>query len=143
MGKVEIERLRETQFDGSRAGRNLALDRQVEPLVMESEISGLPDLHAYMKYENYVTRFSFPYFDISAVTTDFDLRDTPDDKLPYDPKSIGAAKPQLRPLELKPAANVPTPLRRQSPGTATEIPQRETDLETNVHPQQSLTLRAY
>jgi hypothetical protein len=141
IGKVEIERLRETHFDGSRAGRNFSLDRQIEPLVMESEISGLPDLHAYMKYENYVTRFSFPYFDMPAVATDFDLRDTPDDKLPYDPKNIGASKPQLLPLELKPEANVPTPLRRKSPGTATEIPQRETDLETNVNAQQSLNLR--
>ena len=96
IGKVEIERLRETHFDGSRAGRNFALDRQIEPLVMESEISGLPDLHAYMKYENYVTRFSFPYFDMPVVATDFDLRDTPEDKLPYDPKQIGAAKPQVR-----------------------------------------------
>ena len=34
---------------------------------MESEISGLPDLHAYMKYENNVTRFSFPYFDMPVV----------------------------------------------------------------------------
>jgi hypothetical protein len=54
---------------------------------MESEISGLPDLHAYMKYENYVTRFSFPYFDMPVVASDFDLRDTPEDKLPYDPKT--------------------------------------------------------
>ncbi len=138
---MEIERLRETHFDGSRAGRNFALDRQIEPLVMESEISGLPDLHAYMKYENYVTRFSFPYFDMPAVATDFDLRDTPDDKLPYDPKNIGAAKPQLRPLELQPETNLPTPLRRKSPGTATEIPQRDADLETNVNAQQSLNLR--
>jgi hypothetical protein len=141
IGRVEIERLRETHFDGSRAARNFALDRQIEPLVMESEISGLPDLHAYMKYENYVTRFSFPYFDMPAVATDFDLRDTPDDKLPYDPKNIGAAKPELRPLELKPEASVPTPIRRKLPGTATEIPQRETELETNVNAQQTLNLR--
>jgi hypothetical protein len=88
-----------------------------------------------------VTRFSFPYFDMPAVATDFDLRDTPDDKLPYDPKNIGVAKPQARPLELKPEANAPTPLRRNSPGSATEIPQRENDLETNVNAQQSLNLR--
>ena len=50
IGKVEVERLRETHFDGTRAGRNFMPDRQVEPLVMESEISGLADLHAYMKY---------------------------------------------------------------------------------------------
>jgi Type IV secretion-system coupling protein DNA-binding domain/HNH endonuclease len=64
IGKVEIERMKETHFDGTRSGRNFALDRQVEPVVMESEISGLPDLHAFMKYENYVTGFSFPYFDL-------------------------------------------------------------------------------
>ena len=141
IGKVEIERLRETHFDGSRAGRNFALDRQIEPLVMESEISGLPDLHAYMKYENFVTRFSFPYFDMPVVTSDFDLRDTPDDKLPYDPKKIGAAKPEARPLELRPEANVPAPAKRKSPRTAIELPQRDNDLDTNMNSQQSLNLR--
>jgi type IV secretory pathway TraG/TraD family ATPase VirD4 len=141
IGKVEIERLRETHFDGSRAGRNFALDRQIEPLVMESEISGLPDLHAYMKYENYVTRFSFPYFEMPVVASDFDLRDTPDDKLPYDPKNIGTPKSQARPLEIKPEPNLPMPQQRKAPRTATEIPQRETELETNVNAQQSLNLR--
>ncbi|MGB0110552.1 MAG: type IV secretion system DNA-binding domain-containing protein, partial [Terriglobales bacterium] len=140
IGKVEIERLRETHFDGSRAGRNFALDRQIEPLVMESEISGLPDLHAYMKYENYVTRFSFPYFDMPVVASDFELRDTPEDKLPYDPKTIGVPKPQARPLEVKPDPNVPTPPRK-SPRTATEIPQQQSDIEMNVNAQQSLNLR--
>ncbi len=140
IGKVEIERLRETHFDGSRAGRNFALDRQIEPLVMESEISGLPDLHAYMKYENYVTRFSFPYFDMPIVASDFDLRSTPEDKLPYDPKAIGTAKPQLRSTELKHEPAAPAPPQRKSPRTATEIPQ-DADLETRVNTQQSLNLR--
>jgi len=140
IGKVEIERLRETHFDGSRAGRNFALDRQIEPLVMESEISGLPDLHAYMKYENYVTRFSFPYFDMPIVATDFDLRSTPEDKLPYDPKSIGAAKPQSRSVELKHEPGVPNPPQRKSPRTATEIPQ-DTNLDRDLNAQQSLNLR--
>ena len=122
------------------AGRNFALDRQVESLVMESEISGLPDLHAYMKYENYVTRFSFPYLDMPVVASDFDLRDTPDNKLPYDPKNIGGRKPQSRPLELNPEAAVPPPPRK-SPQNVTQIPQQETDLEINVNGQQSLNLR--
>ena len=56
--------MKETHFDGSRAGRNFTLDRQIEPVVLESEISGLPDLHAFMKYGNYVTGFSFPYLDV-------------------------------------------------------------------------------
>src|SRR3984957_514962 len=124
IGKVEIERLRETHFDGSRAGRNFTLDRQIEPLVMESEISGLADLHAYMKFENYVTRFSFPYLDIPVFATDFDLRDTPEDKLPYDPKNVGADKFQS-PLELKPDPQILAPPQRKSPRTATEGQQQE------------------
>jgi hypothetical protein len=47
IGQVEIERMKETHFDGSRSGR-------------DSEISGLENLHAFLKYGNYVTRFSFP-----------------------------------------------------------------------------------
>jgi hypothetical protein len=141
IGKIEIERLRETHFDGSRAGRNFALDRQTEPLVMESEVSGLADLHAFMKYENYVTRFSFPYVDSPIVASDFDLRDTPDDKLPYDPKNIGADKPQTRPLELKPDSSTPTPPQRKAPQTATEIHQHEPASVVDANTQQSLNLR--
>jgi len=108
IGKVEIERLRETHFDGSRAGRNFALDRQVEPLVLESEISGLADLHAYMKYQNYVTRFSFPYFDMPAVANGFELRERQDDKLPYDPKRMQATEADPPELKQEPEAPVPT-----------------------------------
>ena len=140
IGKIEIERLRETHFDGSRAGRNFALDRQIEPLVMESEISGLPDLHAYMKYENYVTRFSFPYFDLPIIATDFDLRSTPEDKLPYDPKTVGATKPQLRSVELRHEPGAPNPPQRKSPRTATEMLQ-DANLDKGVNAQQSLNLR--
>ena len=97
IGKVEIERLRETHFDGTRSGRNFALDRQVEPLVLESEISGLADLHAYMKYQNFVTRFSFPYFNMPEVAEGFERRERPDDKLPYDPSRGrgGESNPEL------------------------------------------------
>jgi type IV secretory pathway TraG/TraD family ATPase VirD4 len=109
IGKVEIERLRETHFDGTRAGRNFALDRQVEPLVLESEISGLADLHAYMKYQNYVTRFAFPYFDMPVVANGFELRERSDDKLPYNPKRTRT--PEASPMELKqePEAAASTP----------------------------------
>jgi len=107
IGKVEVERLRETHFDGTRAGRNFALDRQVEPLVLESEISGLADLHAYMKFQNYVTRFSFRYFDMPVVASGFELRERPDDKLPYDPQRI--RPPEASPAELRqvPEASAP------------------------------------
>lgn len=107
IGKVEVERLRETHFDGTRAGRNFALDRQVEPLVLESEISGLADLHAYMKYQNYVTRFSFPYFDMPVVANGFELRERQDDKLPYDPKRMQATEASPAELKQEPEASVP------------------------------------
>jgi hypothetical protein len=90
IGKVEIERMKESHFDGTRSGRNFALDIQVEPAVMESEISGLPDLHAFIKYENYVTGFSFPYLDIEGHQIPFERRHLPDEKLTYDPKNIKA-----------------------------------------------------
>jgi len=113
IGKVEIERLRETHFDGSRAGRNFALERQVEPLVLESEISGLPDLHAYMKYQNYVTRFSFPYFDMPKVAEGFELRERPEDKLPYDPTKVRGARSEasVAGLTQEPEASVPAQAR--------------------------------
>jgi hypothetical protein len=141
IGKVEIERLRETHFDGSSASRNFALDRQIEPLVMESEISGLADLRAYMKYENCVTRFSFPYLDMPVVATDFELRDAPEDKLPYDPRNIGAAKPQMSPVELRHEPNVPTTSPRRSPRTAPKIREQESAIGLDASTQQHLNLR--
>jgi type IV secretory pathway TraG/TraD family ATPase VirD4 len=107
IGKVEVERLRETHFDGTRAGRNFQLDRQAEPLVLESEISGLADLHAFMKYQNYVTRFSFPYFDMPVVANGFDPRESPEDKLPYQPKKTGSADPVEVELKQEPEPSAP------------------------------------
>jgi hypothetical protein len=107
---------------------------------MESEISGLADLHAYMKYENYVTCFSFPYLDLPVVATDFDRRDTPEDKLPYDPKNVGVDK--LRsPLELKPDPKTPALLQRKSQRTVTEEQQEESAIGADDNRQLSLNLR--
>jgi type IV secretory pathway TraG/TraD family ATPase VirD4 len=111
IGKVEVERLRETHFDGTRSGRNFALDRQVEPLVLESEISGLPDLHAYMKYQNYVTRFSFPYFDMPKIAEGFERRNLTNDELPFDPSRKRGAARETSNAQLK-----------QAPPSATEPP---------------------
>ena len=121
IGKVEVERLRETHFDGTRSGRNFALDRQVEPLVLESEISGLADLHAYMKYQNYVTRFSFPYFDMPEVAKGFELRERPDDKLPYDPEKMRRARSEASPAELKQEPEAPAPAQADAHAAAHQI----------------------
>jgi hypothetical protein len=137
IGKVEIERLRETHFDGTRAGRNFALDRQVEQLVLESEIAGLADLHAYMKYQNYVTRFSFPYFNMPEVAEGFERRDRPDDKLPYDPTSVRVSEPNT---ELK---QVPEDTPSSQPNALPVVQQIEPEptVAPDADDQQNLILR--
>jgi len=74
IGEVEIERLRETHYEGTRAGKNFALDRQTEPLVMPSEISGLDDLRGFLKYGNYVARLSFPFIALEEQHPGFSER---------------------------------------------------------------------
>ena len=62
IGEVEMERLKESvnigQFPRGGRSRNYHTERRVEPLVLPSEISGLPRLHAL---DNLVVPFSFPY----------------------------------------------------------------------------------
>jgi type IV secretory pathway TraG/TraD family ATPase VirD4 len=88
IGKVEIERMKETHFDGSRSGKNFSLDRQVEPLVMDSEISGLENRHAFLKLGNNVARFHFEYMDVPLTTPGFVPRKVEEDELPFDPKTL-------------------------------------------------------
>ena len=133
IGKVEIERLRETHFDGTRAGHNFTIERQVEPLVLESEISGLADLHAFMKYQNYVTYFSFPYFDMPEIAKPFELRERPDDKLPYDPKAVRGSGQELQQV---PEASAPSP-EPNEPATSEAI-QPELSVTADAHEEQNV-----
>ena len=61
IGKIEIERVKETHSGGTNAHKTYTVDRQIDAMVMESEISGLEDKTAYMKLGNRVVRFNFPY----------------------------------------------------------------------------------
>ena len=88
IGKVEIERLKETKFDGSRSGKNFTVDRQVEPLIMGSEITGLDDRHAYLKIGNAVARFAFDYLDLPTPTPGFIARHAADGGLGFDPDTL-------------------------------------------------------
>jgi hypothetical protein len=88
IGKIEIERLRETHSTGLRAGNNFSLERQVEPLVLDSEVSGLPDKHAFLKLGNHVARFAFVYHDIPATQPAFVPRPLEDDDLTFEPKTL-------------------------------------------------------
>jgi type IV secretory pathway TraG/TraD family ATPase VirD4 len=134
IGKVEIERLRETHFDGTRAGHNFTIERQVEPLVLESEISGLPDLHAFMKYQNFVTYFSFPYFDMPEVAKPFELRERTDDKLPYNPKAVRGSRPKAE-LKQEPEPSAPAP--EPNEPAAVQSIQHETVVTPDVHEEQA------
>jgi type IV secretory pathway TraG/TraD family ATPase VirD4 len=68
IGEVEIERLRESRSNGSwgQSGQSTSfgLERQVEPLVMASEISGLDPLRGYLKLGNLVVRLSGAFMDL-------------------------------------------------------------------------------
>jgi hypothetical protein len=94
IGKVEIERLKETKFDGSRSGKNFTVDRQIEPLVMGSEITGLDDRHAYLKLGNSVARFDFDYLDLPTPTPGFVPRKSADGEMSFDPDTLQPRRPQ-------------------------------------------------
>ena len=108
IGKVEIERMKETHFEGSRSGKNFSLDRQTEPLVLDSEISGLDNLHAFLKHGNYVTRFSFPVLEMPAAQTKF-LERLKDDFIVRGPKKEVEQPADIQPTSTVPAVPKPAP----------------------------------
>ena len=91
IGDIEIERVRETVADGKRAGKSFTMDRQIEPLVMSSEIAGLEDLHSFLKLGNNVTRFSFPHMDRPLIAPSFVARDIPETDMWLNP--LAPSKP--------------------------------------------------
>jgi hypothetical protein len=75
IGEVETERLTESRSHGQQSHR---LERQVEPLVMPSEISGLAALHGYLKLGNLVTRLHVPFIELPDQASAFvDRQDPP------------------------------------------------------------------
>jgi hypothetical protein len=125
IGKVEIERMKETHFDGTRRGRNFALDRQTEPLVLDSEISGLENLHAYIKHGNYVAMFSFPVQEIPATKPKF-IERLKDDFIVREP-----SKEQPKPPKL--SATLPrtpkAPVQEKEPSVLVTKPAQESPLK--------------
>jgi hypothetical protein len=114
IGKVEIERMKETHYDGTRTGKNFSLDRQTEPLVMDSEISGLADKHAFLKLGNNVARFSFLYSNMPIIALDFVPRSIEDDELSFDPmtltplrKTLSAVASRLAKIESRTNTDAP------------------------------------
>jgi type IV secretory pathway TraG/TraD family ATPase VirD4 len=93
IGEVEIERLRESRSNGKWGQQSYGLERQVEPLVMPSEISGLPSLRGYLKLENLVVRLHFPYVELPARCPSF-IERTIEDASPTPAAPIPAAPPR-------------------------------------------------
>lgn len=75
IGEVEIERLAESRSNErmgrQRKSKSYSLERRVEALVMPSEITGLTDLHGYLKNGNLVARLSFPFTELPAKQPKF------------------------------------------------------------------------
>jgi hypothetical protein len=70
------------------------VDRQVEPLVLDSEISGLPDRHAFLKLGNHVSRFAFDYWNIPATQPAFVARPLEDEDVTFEPKTLPRKAPK-------------------------------------------------
>ena len=68
IGEIETERQSESRSSGpwrqSRSSETQNLQRQREPLVIPSEITGLLPLHGYLKHRNHVVRMSFSFVDL-------------------------------------------------------------------------------
>ena len=103
IGDIEIERVRETVADGKRAGKSFTMDRQIEPLVMSSEIAGLEDLHSFLKLGNNVTRFSFPHMDRPLIAPSFVARDIPEGDMWLNPLAPAPPSPKPAPAQKAPA----------------------------------------
>jgi hypothetical protein len=127
--------MKETHFDGTRSGKNFTLDRQVEPLVMDSEISGLENRHAFLKLGNNVARFHFEYMDLPQRIRGFIARDMEDDALGFDPITlVPKAQPASEPkIDLE--AEVPKVTELVSPKVekaAVPVPEGPTEEEVAV-----------
>jgi type IV secretory pathway TraG/TraD family ATPase VirD4 len=103
IGDVETERLAESRSSGRgplRPSTNYGLHRQVDPLVMPSEISGLPNLDGFLKIGNAVVRLRFAYLEPRRYAERFIERDS----RPSSPLPLSFATAAGRPsVEISPA----------------------------------------
>jgi hypothetical protein len=120
IGEVEIERLRESRSTGQRGQQSYGLERQVEPLVMASEISGLAALRGYLKLGNLVVRLHVPFIDLPSRHPAFIERPTQ--------TSHTTTLPVAAPVE-----SSETPAPRLTPRNLTQTPEHQQSPSSQVH----------
>ncbi len=112
IGDVEIERLRESRSSGPGKPQSYGLERQVEPLVMASEISGLAALRGYLKLGNQVVRLHVPFIELPHRHPAFVERPLPASRLmtmpPVSPSS-GPPAEEITPRDIPQGHERPTP----------------------------------
>ena len=77
LGDIEIERLRESRSSTRGGQQTYGLERQTEPLVMPSEITGLAPLRGFLKVGNLVVRLRFPFISLPRKAAAFIERSVP------------------------------------------------------------------
>lgn len=119
IGAVELERLRESRTHGQmprpRESRSYLLEREVRPLVMKEEISGLPKGFGFLKCGNLVVRISFPYLQLPERHPSFLERKAP---FAGDPNSQKPAATS----EVPPPSSNRTPDEHRTPSTKPQSP---------------------
>jgi hypothetical protein len=78
IGEVEIERIKQAvnkeQFPHMRRSKSYYTERRTEPLILPSEIGGMPRMHALAKVDNLVVPFTFPYVEFRKAQPGFIAR---------------------------------------------------------------------
>jgi len=78
IGEVEIERLKQAinkeQFPYMRRSSSYYTERRTEPLILPSEIGGMPRMQALAKVDNLVVPFAFPYVELRKTQPGFIAR---------------------------------------------------------------------
>jgi hypothetical protein len=119
IGEIEIERLRESRSNGQGGQQSYGLERQVEPLVMASEMSGLAALRGYLKLGNLVVRLHVPFIDLPGRHPAFIERPI---------QTPPAACPVAAPVESN-----ETPAERLTPRNLIQTPERAQSPSNQVH----------
>src|SRR5260370_31023038 len=83
------ERRTNEEFPESRKSKGYNLEREIRPLVMASEISGLEKMHGYLKCGNLVARMGLPYIGLGSKEPQYIER--PAQQPPDEPPKVAAA----------------------------------------------------